>query len=150
MNPKLHKSDGAVNTYLVKDEVHLEVFTKLVTYYVDFSEEDSSAECSCGLLQMRGILCRHILAVFRCNKIKFLPNIYILNRWRKDIKRRYTLIHSSYDAGEQRADSIRYSEMLNICYKMITIAVGSKEHTHDAKAKLYGIIDLYPTSQEPS
>ncbi|KAK0581819.1 hypothetical protein LWI29_018359 [Acer saccharum] len=49
MNPKLHKSDGAVKTYLVKDEVHLEEFTKLVTYSVDFSEEDSSAECSYGL-----------------------------------------------------------------------------------------------------
>ncbi|KAK0571325.1 hypothetical protein LWI29_014183 [Acer saccharum] len=44
MNPKLHKSDGAVKTYLVKDEVHLEEFTKLVTYSVDFSEEDSSAK----------------------------------------------------------------------------------------------------------
>ncbi|TXG64276.1 hypothetical protein EZV62_011270 [Acer yangbiense] len=61
MNPKLHKSDGAVKTYLVKDEVHLEEFTKL----------------------------------------------------------------------------------------MITLAVGSKEHTQDAKAKLYGMIDLYRANQEP-
>ena len=65
INLKLHKSDGALKTYLVKDEVHLEEFTKLITYFVDFSEEDSSAKCSCGLFQMRGILCRHILAVFR-------------------------------------------------------------------------------------
>ncbi|TXG60917.1 hypothetical protein EZV62_012280 [Acer yangbiense] len=62
INPKLQKSDGAVKTYLVNDEVHLEEFTKLVTYSVDFSEEDSFAKCSCGLFQMRGILCRHILA----------------------------------------------------------------------------------------
>ncbi|KAI9200135.1 hypothetical protein LWI28_003148 [Acer negundo] len=101
INPQLHKSNCAVKTYLVNDEVHLAEFTKLVTFSVDFSEEDSSAKCSCGLFQMRGILCRHILVVFRCNKIKFLPDIYILDRWRKDIKRQYTLIHSSYDAGEQ-------------------------------------------------
>ncbi|KAI9162533.1 hypothetical protein LWI28_028293 [Acer negundo] len=99
---------------------------------------------------MRGILCRHILAIFRCNEIKFLLDIYILDRWRKDIKRRYTLIHSGYDAGEQRADSNRYSEMLNICYQMITLAAGSKEYTQDTKAKLYSMIDLYCTSQEPS
>ena len=149
MNPQLHKSDGAVKTYLVKDEVHLAEFTKIVTYSVDFSEEDSSAKCSCGLFQMRGILCRHILAVFRCNEIKFVSDSYILDRWRKDIKRRYTLIQSSYDAGEQRADSNRYSEMLNICYQMITLAAGSREHTQDAKTKLYGMIDLYRANQEP-
>ncbi|KAK1559828.1 hypothetical protein Q3G72_018862 [Acer saccharum] len=92
MNPQLHNTDGAVKTYLVKDEVHLAEFTKLVTYSVNFSEEDSSAKCSCGLFQMRGILCRHILAVFRS---------------------------------------------------------GSREHTQDAKAKLYGMIDLYRANQEP-
>ncbi|KAF5462045.1 hypothetical protein F2P56_018086 [Juglans regia] len=99
---------------------------------------------------MREILCRHILAVFRCNEITSLPDIYFLDRWRKDIKRRYTLIHSSYDAGEQRADSNRYSEMLNICYQMITLAAGSKEHTQDAKTKLYAMIELYRANQEPS
>ncbi|XP_041016211.1 protein FAR1-RELATED SEQUENCE 5-like [Juglans microcarpa x Juglans regia] len=129
MNPKLHQSDGAMKTYLLKDEVHLAEFTKLVTYYVDFNEVDSAAKCSCGLFQMREILCRHILAVFRCNEIKFLPDSYVLDQWTKDIKRRYTLIHSSYDAGKQQTDTNRYSEMLNICYQMITIAAGSKEHT---------------------
>ncbi|XP_042971413.1 protein FAR1-RELATED SEQUENCE 5-like [Carya illinoinensis] len=149
MNPKLHMSDGAVMTYMVKDEVHVAEYTKLVTYFVDFSEEQSQAHCSCGLFQMRGILCRHILAVFRCNEITTLPDSYILDRWRKDIKRRYTLIHSSYDGGEKRADSNRYSELLNICYQMITLAAGSKEHSQDAKAKLYAMIDLYGTNQEP-
>ena len=32
---------------------------------------------------------------------------------------------------------------------MITLAAGSKEHTQDAKAKLYGMIDLYRANQEP-
>ncbi|KAF5444893.1 hypothetical protein F2P56_033985 [Juglans regia] len=149
MNPKLHKSIGAIQTYLVKDEVHLAKFTKQVTYSVDFIEEDSAAKCSCGLFQMRGILCRHILAVFRCNEITYLPDSYFLDRWRKDIKWRYTLINSSYNAGEQRADSNRYSEMLNICYQMIILAAGSKEHTQDAKAKLYAMIELYRANQEP-
>ncbi|XP_041017869.1 protein FAR-RED ELONGATED HYPOCOTYL 3-like [Juglans microcarpa x Juglans regia] len=100
MNRKLNKSDGAVKTYLVEDEVRFEEFIKLVTHSVDFSEGDAAAKCSCGLFQMRGILCRHILAVFKCNEIKILPDSYILDRWRKDIKRQYTLIRSSYDVGE--------------------------------------------------
>ncbi|XP_018821417.2 protein FAR1-RELATED SEQUENCE 5-like [Juglans regia] len=149
LNPKLHKSDGAVKTYMVEDEVCLEEFTKLVTHFVDFSDKDAVAKCSCGLFEMRGILCRHILAVFRCNDIKFLPEIYSLDRWRKDIKRRYTLIHSSYDGGDQRADASRYSNLLNICYQMITHAAGSQEHTEDARTKLYAMIELYRANQEP-
>ncbi|XP_035546562.1 protein FAR1-RELATED SEQUENCE 5-like [Juglans regia] len=149
LNPKLHKSDGVVKTYMVEDEVCLEEFTKLVTHFVDFSDKDAVAKCSCGLFEMRGILCRHILAVFRCNDIKFLSEIYILDRWRKDIKRRYTLIHSSYDGGEQRADASRYSNLLNICYQMITHAAGSQEHTEDARTKLYAMINLYRANQEP-
>ncbi|XP_035540001.1 protein FAR1-RELATED SEQUENCE 5-like [Juglans regia] len=150
LNPKLHKSEGAVKTYMVEDEVIiLEEFTKPVTHFVNFSGEDAVAKCSCGLFEMRGILCRHILAVFRCNDIKFLPEMYILDRWRKDIKRRYTLIHSRYDGGEQRADCNRYSSLLNICYKMITLASGSREHYEDASTKLYAMIDLYRANQEP-
>ncbi|XP_040996089.1 protein FAR1-RELATED SEQUENCE 5-like [Juglans microcarpa x Juglans regia] len=116
LNPKLHKSDGAVKIYMVEDEVCLEEFTKLVTHFVDFSDKDAVAKCSCGLFEMMEILCRHILVVFRCNDIKFLSKMYILDLWRKDIKRGYILIHSSYDGGEQRADSNRYSSLLNICY----------------------------------
>ncbi|XP_035550313.1 protein FAR1-RELATED SEQUENCE 5-like isoform X2 [Juglans regia] len=148
MDPTLLKRDGAIKTYLVEDEVRGEEFTKLITHSVDFNEEDAAAKCSCGLFQMKGILCRHILAVFKCNKIKSLPERYILDRWRKDIKRRYTFIHSSYDSGDQRADANRYSSLLNICYQMITHAAGSKEHTEDAINKLYAMIDLYRDNQE--
>ncbi|XP_042988763.1 protein FAR1-RELATED SEQUENCE 5-like [Carya illinoinensis] len=123
---ELLKRDGGVKTYLVEDEVHVQEFIKLVIYSVDFSDVDTAAKCSCGLFQMRDILCRHILAVFKCNGLKVLLNQYILDRWRKDIKRRYTLIDSSYDAG-----------------------AGSKKHTEDALQKLHAMIALYSENQEP-
>ncbi|KAG6663527.1 hypothetical protein CIPAW_02G031800 [Carya illinoinensis] len=134
---------------MVEDEVALEEFTKLVTYFVDFTGDDTVAKCSCGLFEMRGILCRHILAVFRCNDIRYLPEIYILDRWRKAIKRRYTLIQSSYDEGDQRPDANRYSSLLSICYQMITHAAGSRKHTEDARSKLYAMIELYRANGEP-
>ncbi|KAF5443801.1 hypothetical protein F2P56_036328 [Juglans regia] len=148
LDPELLKRDGAVKTYLVEDEVRVEEFTKSVTFSVDFSEENADAKCSCGLFQMRGILCRHILAVFKCNGIKSLPEKYILDRWRKDIKRRYTLIDTSYDAGDQRPDASRYSSLLKICYQMITHAASSKKHTADATHKLHAMIELYIENQE--
>ncbi|XP_042974866.1 protein FAR-RED ELONGATED HYPOCOTYL 3-like [Carya illinoinensis] len=143
LDPVLHRREGTVKTYLVEDEVRVEDFTKQVTHSVDFNEEDGVAKCSCSLFEMRGIVCRHIFAVFKCNGIKTMPQQHILDRWRKDIKRRYTLINSSYDAGEVREDANRYSSLLNICYKMITCAAGSKKHTEDATTKLHAMIDLY-------
>ncbi|XP_035540257.1 protein FAR1-RELATED SEQUENCE 5-like [Juglans regia] len=104
MDPCLLSEDGVMKTYLVEDEVRVEEFTKLVCYTVNFNVEDCDGKCSCGLFEMRGILCRHILAIFKANGIKLLPDRYILDRWRKDIKRRYTLIYSSYDARDQRPD----------------------------------------------
>ncbi|XP_035548689.1 protein FAR1-RELATED SEQUENCE 5-like [Juglans regia] len=150
LDPELVKRDGAVKTYQLEDEVRVEEFTKLVTFFVDFSEEGADAKCSCGLFQMKGILCRHIFAVFKCNGIKFLPEKYILDRWRKDIKRRYTLIGSSYDAGDQRPDAYRYASLLKICYEMITHAAGSEKHTEDATHKLHAMIELYNEKVDPS
>ncbi|XP_042954654.1 protein FAR1-RELATED SEQUENCE 1-like [Carya illinoinensis] len=149
LDPVLLKVDGTIKTYGVEDEVCLEEFTKLVTHSVVFSQEDIAAKCSCGLFEMRGIVCRHIFAVFKCNGIKSLPDKYILDRWRKDIKRRYMLIHSSYGTVQQREDSIAYSSLLNICYKMITHVTGSREHTLDATNKLHAMIELYSGNQDP-
>ncbi|XP_035545932.1 protein FAR-RED IMPAIRED RESPONSE 1-like [Juglans regia] len=149
MDPCLLSEDGVMKTYLAEDEVRVEEFTKLVSYTVNFNVEDCDGKCSCGLFEMRGILCRHILAIFKANGIKLLPDRYILDRWRKDIKRRYTLIHSSYDAGDQRPDGNRYSSLLNICYQMETYAAGSNEQFEDAKKKLYSMIDLYGENQHP-
>ncbi|XP_035540214.1 protein FAR1-RELATED SEQUENCE 5-like [Juglans regia] len=48
MDPKLLKSDGVVKTYHIEDEICVEEFTKQVTHYMDFSEEDTVAKCSSG------------------------------------------------------------------------------------------------------
>ncbi|XP_040995484.1 protein FAR-RED IMPAIRED RESPONSE 1-like [Juglans microcarpa x Juglans regia] len=149
LDPVLLKVDATLKTYLVEDEVCVEDFTKLITHSVDFSEDDVVAKCSCGLFEMRGIVSRHIFVVFKCNRIKTIPDRYIIERWRKDIKRKYTLIHSGYDAGDQREDANRNSSLLNICYKMITCAAGPKMHTEDATIKLNAMIDLYYANQEP-
>ncbi|XP_042939348.1 protein FAR1-RELATED SEQUENCE 5-like [Carya illinoinensis] len=74
LDPSLLRLDGVMKTYLVADEVRVEEFTKPITYSVTFNKEDCSAKCSCGLFQMRGILCRHILAIFKANGVKSLAD----------------------------------------------------------------------------
>ncbi|XP_035551029.1 protein FAR1-RELATED SEQUENCE 5-like [Juglans regia] len=80
LDPVLLKANATVKTYLVEDEIRAKDFTKLVTHSVDFSEDNAVAKYSCGLFQMREIVCRHIFAVFKCNGIKTIPNRYILDR----------------------------------------------------------------------
>nr|XP_051198811.1 protein FAR1-RELATED SEQUENCE 5-like [Lolium perenne] len=45
------------------------------------------AKCSCKLFECKGILCRHIIRVFRASKLNELPSIYVLKRWEKKCKR---------------------------------------------------------------
>ncbi|XP_042988795.1 protein FAR1-RELATED SEQUENCE 5-like [Carya illinoinensis] len=80
LDPSILRSDGVMKSYLVEDEIRIHEYSKQVTYNVDFNVNDYSTKCSCGLFQMRGILCRHILSVFKCNSVKELPDWYILDR----------------------------------------------------------------------
>ncbi|KAG2670827.1 hypothetical protein I3760_14G105400 [Carya illinoinensis] len=149
LETSLLTSDGVLKSYLVEDEVRIQEFTKSLTYSVELNVDDCNAKCSCGLFQMRGILCRHILAIFKSNDIKSLPDRYILDQWRKDIKRRYTLIRSSYDEGELRPNGSRYPILLNMCYTMIDYAVDCNEHFEDAKKRIHEMTECYRQNQRP-
>ncbi|XP_041001710.1 protein FAR1-RELATED SEQUENCE 5-like [Juglans microcarpa x Juglans regia] len=135
--------DEVIVTYSVDDEVKAEDFIKEVTYTVYFNE----AECVCGLFEMRGIICRHIIAIFSARKVRELPEKYILDRWRKDIKCRYTIIPSSYDIIDQRPETERYKRLLKICYEVITNTTSCDGHTKDMVSKLYAMNEVYRTSK---
>ncbi|XP_042989757.1 protein FAR1-RELATED SEQUENCE 5-like [Carya illinoinensis] len=48
MDPSLFGRDGVKKIYLIEDEVCVDEFTKHVTYYMDFNEEDCDVKCSCS------------------------------------------------------------------------------------------------------
>ncbi|KAF5475045.1 hypothetical protein F2P56_006892 [Juglans regia] len=77
---------------------------------------------------MRGIVCRHALNVCQMNKIHALPEKYLLDRWRKDLKRRYTVVKSSYDDLRQNADSRRYEFVVKRCVKLATRVSSNDAH----------------------
>ncbi|KAM0890599.1 hypothetical protein ACQ4PT_026930 [Festuca glaucescens] len=54
---------------------------------VRFDSTTMIAKCSCKLFESKGILCRHIIRVFRASKLNELPSIYVLKRWEKKCKR---------------------------------------------------------------
>ncbi|XP_042984988.1 uncharacterized protein LOC122313811 isoform X1 [Carya illinoinensis] len=62
------------------------------------------------------------------NKIHALLDTYILDRWRKDLNRRYTIVKSSYDDLRQNVDSRRYEFVVKQCLTWATHVCPSDDH----------------------
>ncbi|XP_042939480.1 protein FAR1-RELATED SEQUENCE 9-like [Carya illinoinensis] len=137
------KTEGAITTYQVNDSREVEDGIKKSTVQAYFNEEECEAKCMCGLFEMRGIICRHMLSIFATRNVQVLPEKYIMERWRKDIKRRYVLIRSSYDDLSGKPAATRYSGLIKICYKVATNACESEENFLDMTEKLKAMNSIY-------
>ncbi|XP_042950403.1 protein FAR1-RELATED SEQUENCE 5-like [Carya illinoinensis] len=147
--PILQQKDGVIATYHVEDDVRLDGFIKQVTHSVYFNEVECEVKCSCGLFEMRGILCRHVFATLKANRVRSLPKKYILDRWRKDIKRKYTLISSNYDVVDPRPDVSRFSRIMKICGDVASNAASCDEYAQDMIDKLYAMNEVYLSNKPP-
>ncbi|GMH16313.1 hypothetical protein Nepgr_018154 [Nepenthes gracilis] len=75
------EDDGEVITYQVAKygEDHK-------AFHVRFNVLGMKATCSCQMFEFSGLLCRHVLAVFRVTNVLTLPSHYILKRWTRNAK----------------------------------------------------------------
>lgn len=55
-------------------------------HFVRFHVFEKRASCTCQMFEFSGIICRHILAVFRVTNVLTLPSHYILKRWTRNAK----------------------------------------------------------------
>ncbi|XP_059439636.1 protein FAR1-RELATED SEQUENCE 6-like [Corylus avellana] len=150
-NCSLIKSEGAISTYEVSDEVTVDDYTKERNFCVYFNGDECEVKCTCGLFECRGILCRHALAVLTLKKVKSLPTKYFLDRWRKDLKRAYTLIESSYNVFSCNPDAQRYDCLLKKCSELATLTSTSEDHYMDAMHCIDMLLAKYKCSKyEPS
>ncbi|XP_062163039.1 protein FAR-RED IMPAIRED RESPONSE 1-like [Alnus glutinosa] len=127
----LLSKEGAIYTYQVIAQVLVEdAFVKQVIYVVYFNEDKDEFEvkCTCGSFESRGILCRHVISVLAAHNITSLPSKYYLDRWRKDVKRRYTLVKSSYDSLSGNPDVQRYDNLCKCMHKLAEIAARNVDH----------------------
>ncbi|XP_039064545.1 protein FAR1-RELATED SEQUENCE 9-like [Hibiscus syriacus] len=53
---------------------------------VSFTSCEMKANCSCQMFEHSGIICRHILAVFKAKNVLTLPSQYVLKRWTRAAK----------------------------------------------------------------
>ncbi|KAL7223656.1 hypothetical protein ACSBR1_025165 [Camellia fascicularis] len=82
-------------------------------YFVKSDVREMKASCSCQMFEFSGLLCRHILTVFRVTNVLTLPSHYILKRWTRNAKSGVMLEERSSDLlnGSQESPTVRYNNL---------------------------------------
>ncbi|XP_022897659.1 protein FAR-RED IMPAIRED RESPONSE 1-like [Olea europaea var. sylvestris] len=87
---------SSYTTYNVRECIIYEGGRRRKTFAVSFQRDKCDIVCSCRLFEFRGILCRHAITVLNCNDVTYIPDRYILRRWRKDVIRAHTRVAVNY------------------------------------------------------
>ncbi|XP_062145444.1 protein FAR1-RELATED SEQUENCE 8-like [Alnus glutinosa] len=132
------KSEGAISTFEVIEYVVVGDHLIEKIFLVYFNEDELEVKCTCALFEVRGILCKHSLSVLRTKKVTTLPQRYVLDRWRKDIKREYSKVKSSYDAIGDNPHAQIYDKVRNNFEELLSLA---SENTEERCMELMKRID---------
>ncbi|PPS10425.1 hypothetical protein GOBAR_AA10221 [Gossypium barbadense] len=91
------------------------------SYYVKFNVLEMKATCSCQMFEFSGLLCRHVLAVFRVTNVLTLPSHYILKRWTKNARSSVILEERSSDVYTNYLEShtVRYNTLRHETFKLV-------------------------------
>jgi zinc finger SWIM domain-containing protein 3 len=97
-NTSFERLEDSNSIFSVTENKKVNEKIKDVVFKVSFNEKDFKLRCTCCLFEFKGILCRHILCVLKLiGKTDSVPPYYILPRWMKYVKRRYTLIKRGFE-----------------------------------------------------
>ncbi|CAH9116563.1 unnamed protein product [Cuscuta epithymum] len=97
--------------YTVQEHMDINGFKKNVNFYIDFDPITCFGICSCHLFEFRGMICRHLLVVFNRLDIHHLPEVYLMSRWRKDMKRAYQRVKINYDGWITTVEQQRFDKL---------------------------------------
>jgi hypothetical protein len=80
-------------------------------FEVRFSSSECLVGCVCRMFEFKSILCRHALFVLSQESVTVFPDRYILDSWRKDIKRKHTYISTCTDDVQYNLVLERYEKL---------------------------------------
>ncbi|KAJ0641191.1 putative transcription factor FAR family [Helianthus annuus] len=107
-------------------------------YRVSFNVLEMRATCSCCMFEFSGLLCRHVLAVFRVTNVLTLPSGYILKRWTVNAKSSVILEERVNDAFSSYLEShtVRYNTLRHEAFKFVEEGAESVDTYNVAMAAL--------------
>lgn len=123
--------EDGVSTYLVED-----LGFRGKNRKVKYNPSEQSAFCTCRKFEFQGILCCHILRVFRELNFQKMPPRYYMKRWTRSAVDD-VVFYSSGEAIKSDIDPLattRYSELSYMTQKIV--ATGAKSNTLCSLAKL--------------
>ncbi|XP_011656902.1 protein FAR1-RELATED SEQUENCE 9 isoform X2 [Cucumis sativus] len=88
---------------------------------VSFNSLEMKANCSCQLFEYSGIICRHILAVFRAKNVLTLPSQYVLKRWTRNARNGAVTDDHNSELPNEAGDSstVRYNNLRQEAIKYV-------------------------------
>src|SRR6185437_8104482 len=81
---------------------------RLKEYTVVYNIERKEENCDCRHFECHGIICRHIIKVLDMSGVTEVPSMYVVDRWRKDISRKHTLVKVAYHDASKTEEVRRY------------------------------------------
>jgi hypothetical protein len=124
----LIKREGTIFTYQVAERVELiGDYVKKVNFTVEYSEP-CEVKSSCCMFESRGILCKHVISVLIKVDATSLSEKYFLNRWRKDLKRKYKFIKNSYNSLKGNPSADRCFDLCKDMYVLAELASTTPEN----------------------
>ncbi|VFR01855.1 unnamed protein product [Cuscuta campestris] len=119
------------DTFVVEEYVCIKGFRTRKSYEVAFDPCTQEVDCTCHLFEFKGMICRHCIVVFIRNVVRFLPKKYILERWRRDVKRAYTRVKVDYDGSICTVEQQRYDDLCNSFRALANKVVDDKYRTKE-------------------
>ncbi|XP_059643663.1 protein FAR1-RELATED SEQUENCE 6-like isoform X2 [Cornus florida] len=128
-NTSLIKREESISTFEVREHKFgkYDISRKEITYEVFYNTSECEVRCLCHLFEFRGILCRHAISVMLQENVNEVPSHYILDRWRKDIKRGYTFVKNIYDDCSNSEQRQRNNYLSPLLYEVQELGVESDE-----------------------
>jgi hypothetical protein len=115
-----------------------------------FEVRFSSSECLvgyvCRMFEFKGILCRHVLFVLSQESVTVLSDRYILDRWRKDIKRKHTFVSTCTDDVQHNPVLERYEKLHKLAVSVLEIGAESVENFNVLEKLLIDLKDNFSRS----
>jgi hypothetical protein len=107
-------------------------------FNVRFNVLEMKVTCSCQMFEFSGLLCRHILAVFRVTNVLTLPSHYTLKRWTRNAKSNVILEEHACDVYTYYLEShtVRYNTLRHEAFKFVDKGASSPETYDVAKDAL--------------
>ncbi|KAL2924135.1 Protein FAR-RED IMPAIRED RESPONSE 1 [Bienertia sinuspersici] len=107
---------------------------------VVLDREKGELRCTCRLFEHRGILCRHCIRVMEMTNMPSVPEKHLLQRWRKDIKRKHLDIKVGFNDPDKTAEEIRYGVLQYEYEKVFQLAASSPELCDHTVSKAHKLV----------